>query len=279
MEQKIILFQGGTHGNFLERYLNVGCGYTENFDFFAGAGHRSNKDTPGAHNLDDYKTQIFSSLHAEELYKNKIKNAFCYIYVKPTDLYKAIWWTYLAAGQFGLNLINHDKNFTDVFLNHIKLNSDHNVVSENTSFDQFEQTSNGLREYFKTSFKKSNGFLSNQDQALASFDIEHYFYFEDFYHDDFDQKIKENLNIDITVATDNHKNFVKRKKDILTSEHKVKSAVDAFIKNQDCSLEDFCLYEQAYFDHLIEEHYNIKLQTYYENYPSTTSDYQIRKDK
>ena len=115
MEQKIILFQGGTHGNFLERYLNVGCGYSENFDFFAGAGHRSDEDSPGAHNLDDYKTQVFSSLHPEDLRKDKIKNAFCYIYVKPTDLYKAIWWTYLAAGQFGLNLINHDKNFTDVF--------------------------------------------------------------------------------------------------------------------------------------------------------------------
>lgn len=279
MEQKVILFQGGTHGNFLERYLNVSCGHCANFDFFAGAGFRSKDDSPGAHNLDDYKNQVFSSLHPEDLYKEKIKNVFCYIHIKHTDLYKIIWWTYLAAGEFDLNLINNDKNFTDIFLNHIKLKSDHKLVSDNISFEHFQKTSNGLREYFKTSFKKSNGFLSKQESIIKEYNIENYFYFEDFYNNNFDQKLKENLKIDIKTETDHHQIFVKRKKDIISSEHKVKSAIDAFLKGQYYDLENFCLYEQAYFDHLIEEHYNITLKTFYKHYPTNTSDYKIIEDK
>jgi hypothetical protein len=279
MEQKIILFQGGTHGNFLERYLNVSCGHCENFDFFAGAGFRSQEDSHGAHNLDDYKNQVFYSLHSEDLYKEKIKNVFCYIYIKNADLYKVIWWTYLAEGEFGLNVINNDKNFTDIFLNHIKLKSDHKLVSDNISFEHFQKTSNGLREYFKTSFKKLNGFLSKQESIIKEYNIENYFYFEDFYNNNFDEKLKENLKIDIKTETDHHKNFVERKKDIISSEHKVRLAIDAFLKGQYYNLEDFCLYEQAYFDHLLEEHYDITLKTFYKQFPIDTIEYKIRKDK
>lgn len=279
MEQKIILFQGGTHGNFLERYLNVSCGHCKNFNFFAGAGFRSQEDSHGAHNLDDYKNQVFYSLHSEDLYKEKIKNVFCYIYIKNADLYKVIWWTYLAAGEFGLNLINNDKNFTDIFLNHIKLKSQHKLVSDNISFEHFQKTSNGLREYFKTSFKKLNGFLSKQESIIKEYNIENYFYFEDFYNNNFDEKLKENLKIDIKTKTDHHENFVERKKDIISSEHKVRLAVDAFLKGQYYNLEDFCLYEQAYFDHLLEEHYDITLKTFYKQFPIDTIEYKIRKDK
>ena len=284
MDEKIILFQGGTHGNFLERYLNISGGYiSKDFNFFT--------DSFGSHNTKNYRNntnKIFVAQHPHILAEkkpgaltltDKSKNIFCYIHIEQDDLYKLFWWTYLAAGNFGLNLINNDKNFTNIFLNHIKDNAKHNVVVNNISFQNFEKTSNGFREYFKTSFKKSNGFLLNHESIIKEYDIENYFYYKDFYGDDIDQKIKENLKIDVKIKTNNHKLFVESKKSIIESEYKVKSAVDAFINGQYYNLENFCLYEQAYFDHLIEEHYNIKLKTFYKSYPINTSDYKIQEDK
>jgi hypothetical protein len=270
MEQKIILFQGGTHGNFLEKYLNVGCGYNQNFDFF--------KNNFGSHNFENYTNKKFLC-HHPNLFHDEIKNVFCYIYVEQEDLYKLTWHTYLATGEFGLNLLDRSKNFNNIFLNHINLNADHSVVSDNISFRHFEKTDNGLREYFKTSFKKSNGFLLTQESIIKNYSIENYFSFKDFYSNKFDQKLKENLNIDIKIKTNNHQIFLTRKKDIIDSEHKVKEAVDAFIKEKYYSLEDFCLYEQAYFDHLIEEYYSITLKTFYKQYPSNTFEYTVREDK
>ena len=282
MAKEIILFQGGTHGNFLERYLNVGCSHSKNFDFFTDSSfgsHSNNYSSNQTKYLSLHPHVLTEKHHEDDVHFDKSKNIFCYIHIEQADLYKLFWWTYLAAGNFGLNLINNDKNFIDIFLNHIKLKSAHYLVSNNVSFKHFEKTNNGLREYFKNSFKKSNGFLLTHESIIKEYNIENYFYYKDFYSNNIDQKIKENLKIEVKNKTNNHKLFIENKKDIIDSEYKVKSAVESFIKGQYYNLEDFCLYEQAYFDHLIEEYYNIKLQTYYKNYPSNTSDYQIREDK
>lgn len=270
MEQKIILFQGGTHGNFLEKYLNVGCGYNKNFDFYS--------NNNGAHNFKNYEYEKvkYTCDHPNESLEDK--NIFCYIYINKKDLYKLMWHTFYAVGEFGFNVLDRNQDFIS-FNKKRNNNKTHPLIKDDISFQHFEKSSNGLREYFKKYFKKSNGFLANQESIIKKYNIENYFYFEDFYSNNFDQKIKNNLDIDIKVRTNNHQNFLKRKKDILESEHKVKSAVDAFIKVQYYSLEDFCLYEQAYLDHLIEEHYNITLKTFYEHYPSNTLEYEIREDK
>lgn len=272
MEQKIILFQSGSHGNFLEKYLNVSCGYNENFDFFEnffGAHSKPNK----------YTNNPFVCVHPAAL-QEKDQTIFCYIYVDKKDLYKLCWHGYFAAGEFGLNLLNNKKNFTSLFYEKLKSNENHIMLRDTiSSILRFEKTDNGLREYFKKSFSQYNGILSTQEDIIKNYKIQNYFYFNDFYSDNFDQKIKDNLDIDIQVKTDNHRVFLERKKDIIKSEDKVNSAVDAFLKGQYYSLEDFCLYEQAYFDHLVEEHYNITLKMFYKQYPTNTLEYEIQEDK
>lgn len=270
MEQKIILFQGGSHGNFLEKYLNVSCGYNKNFDFFEnffGAHSKSN----------EYTNKIFVCVHPPDFQK-KDQTIFCYIYIDKKDLYKLYWHSHFAAGEFGFNLLDRNQDFFS-FVEKRKNNKNHPMVKNDISFQHFEESNNGLREYFKKSFKKSNGFLADQESIIKNYKIQNYFYFNDFYSDNFDQKIKDNLDIDIQVKTDNHRVFLERKKDIIESEDKVKSAVDAFLQGQYYSLEDFCLYEQAYFDHLLEEHYNITLKMFYKKYPTNTLEYEIQEDK
>lgn len=276
MEQKLILFQGGTHGNFLTRYLNVQEGFIDaEHSFYDNLSYGAHSSAITVwHTRADKEKIKYVCGHDNRL----IEKVFCYVYVKKDDLYKLNWHNYYASGEFGLNLLNNTKEFLIDFYNFLKLKSSH-PVAVNSNIKYFEKSSNGLREYFKTSFKKSNGFLLEQEKIIRNYKIENYFYFKDFYSNNFDQKIKENLNIDVTIKTDHHRIFLERKKSIIESEIKVKSAVNAFINKQRHNLEDFCLYEQAYFDHLIEEHYGITLKTFYEQYPIDTLEYVVREDK
>ena len=272
MEQKVILFQGGSHGNFLTKYLNVATKCVDNFNFYNSkfGAHAGN----GAGNGDENKL-LFRCTH--DCGPNL--EYFCYIYIQKKDLYKLTWHTFYAAGEFGLSLLDNRKNFKNYFYNFLKLKNNHPVSLENDSIKQFEKTNNGLREFFKTNFKEKNGFLLTQNNFLKNYKIQNYFYFADFYEKNFNEKIKKNLNIDIVVNTNNHEIFLERKQDIIKSEQKVEAAVQAFLNKKYYSLEDFCLYEQAYFDHLIEEHYGVTLKTFYEHYPSNTLEYQVREDK
>jgi hypothetical protein len=150
----VLLFQGGTHGNFLSRCLSVSSGEGTDFSFYA------NKN--GAHNNTGYDTKIVNHVHVHE--NNDI---WTYINVDTDDLYVLYWHILFAAGEFGVNVLEL-KNF-NILEQLVNDKKTHSIVQGGLK-DQvniFKDNSTiGLREMFKRSFSEKNGILSRQIDIL-----------------------------------------------------------------------------------------------------------------
>jgi hypothetical protein len=264
MTLPILLFQGGTHGNFLSRCLSVASGVVEDFNFYG-----NNK---GAHAKFGHFSKVVDHVH-----ECNDENVFAYINIKLSDLYILNWHVFFAAGEFGIDVLTL-KNFDEIekVINH---KSAHPVVVGGfaTQVDIFKHDGIlGLREMFKRSFSSTNGLLTKQSEVFAKHNIENIFEFSWFY----DQKIfcenvkglLVNLGYEYKVDTLHHQQeFLDRKQNIIESNKLVELAFKCYTSNTGMDISNFCPYEQAYLDYLIEQHLGYEIENWQE-YPTNTQD-------
>ena len=169
MTLPILLFQGGTHGNFLSRCLSVASRAVKDFNFYG--------DKLGAHKKYDKVSKVVDHVH-----EYNDDNVFAYINIKLSDLYILNWHILYAAGEFGIDMLT-TKNF-DELIKVINHKSAHPVVVGGfaTQVDIFKHDGIlGLREMFKRSFSSTNGLLTKQSEVFAKHNIENIFEFSWFY--------------------------------------------------------------------------------------------------
>ena len=264
MTLPILLFQGGTHGNFLSRCLSVASGVVEDFNFY-----RNNK---GAHAKSGHFSKVVDHVH-----ECNDENVFAYINIKLSDLYILNWHVFFAAGEFGIDVLTL-KNFDEIekVINH---KSAHPVVVEGfaTQVNIFKDNGiPGLREMFKRSFSSTNGLLTKQSEVFAKHNIENIFEFSWFYDQKiFCEKVKGllvNLGHDYKVDISHHQQeFIDRKQNIIESKKLVEHAFNCYTSNTSMDISNFCIYEQAYLDYLIEQHLGYEIENWQE-YPTNTQD-------
>ena len=279
MAQKVILFEAGTHGNFLKRFLNVCVGELEDHNFY--------DQFYGAHGLaGDSVSLKYQCEHPRSDKKDINKDFWLYININPADMYILNWHVYYAAGESGIDVLDNSPEFSKNFIKRFydksfKLNIESEwPTSRKTTLNQFSADDNGVREFFKYSIHAEDTLIEN-DFTLTEYNIQNVFEFNWFYagEDVFVKHVKQLLGNKYTQDCSQYNSYYEKKQGILRSQQRVQAAFECLLNNQNYDIGDFCLYEQAYFDHLIEEHYNIKLKTFYKSYPINTSDYQIREDK
>ena len=137
MTLPILLFRGGTHGNFLSRCLSVASGAFQDFDFYG--------NKKGAHNESDKFIKVVDHVH-----ECNDENVFAYINIKLSDLYILNWHVFFAAGEFGIDVLTL-KNFDEIE-KVINYKSAHPVVVDGfaTQVNIFKDNGiPGLREMFK----------------------------------------------------------------------------------------------------------------------------------
>ena len=259
-----LLFQGGTHGNFLSRCLAVASGVNEDFDFY--------KNKKGAHNKPDEFIKVVDHVHDREAATN---NVFVYINYKLSDLYILNWHILFAAGEFGLDILTV-KNFEELE-NVINQNSSHPILTGGfiSQVNIFKDNGIlGLREMFKKLFSASNGILTIQSEVYAKHTIGNIFEFSWFYNQEiFCEKVKEllgNLGYDYKVDIAHHQQeFIDRKQHIIESKKLVELAFKCYTDNTSMDISNFCIYEQAYLDYLIEQHLGYEIENWQE-YPKNT---------
>lgn len=269
MTLPVLLFQGGTHGNFLSRCLSVSSGIEQDFDFYG--------DNFGAHKNTSF-ARLVDHLHPEQLDEDVV-DILCYIHVKQSDLYFVYWHVHKAAGEFGLDTLDVT-SFNDIrpFIENKKC---HGIVKGGfgNQFDIFKDTGlPGLREMFKLSFKTSNGILLNQQQNYEKFKIANKFYFEWFYnYENFKHNLIKLLKIlgkeycyDIEHCW---KDFTNRKQKIIQSKLAVERAMECFISKSNMDISNFCVYQQAYLDHLVEQYLDYEIELWHNGYPQNMFDY------
>lgn len=265
---KQILFQGGTHGNFLSRCLSISSNTEQDFDFYG--------DYRGAHASKDFK-KIVDHVH----FSNN-KNVWSYIHLDQTDLYVTMWHTYHAAGEFGLDLLTV-KTFEDLepFLN----KKTHPIVVNgfDKEVDIFEHDGvAGLREMFKLSFGYKNGFLTTQNHIYNKHTIENKFRVHWFYNwTIFKNRLEyllDTLGLKYTVDIEHRwRQFMQNKNLILESKRRVEQAYQCFVLEQALDISSFCIYEQAYLDHLVETYLGYEIEIWHSGYPNNMQDYTPRK--
>jgi hypothetical protein len=266
MTLPILLFQGGTHGNFLSRCLTVASGVNEDFDFY--------KNKKGAHNNHDEFIKLVDHVHDREATTN---NVFVYINFKLSDLYILNWHILFAAGEFGLDILTI-KNFEELE-NVINQNSSHPILTGGFTSQVNIFKDNGilgLREMFKKLFSASNGILTIQSEVYAKHTIANIFEFSWFYNQKIFCKQIEKLLIDLgyeyKVDIAHHQQeFIDRKQNIIESKKLVELAFKCYTSNTSMDISNFCIYEQAYLDYLIEQHLGYEIENWQE-YPKNTLD-------
>lgn len=265
MTLPILLFQGGSHGNFLSKCLTVASGVTQDFNFYG--------NKKGAHNKIGEFIQLVDHVHECE----DTNNVFAYVNIKLSDLYILNWHVFFAAGEFGLDILTI-KNFEEIekVINH---KSAHQIVVNGfaTQVDIFKDDSIlGLREMFKRSFSATNGLLTKQSEVFAKHNIENIFEFSWFYNQKiFCEKVKGllvNLGYEYKVDTLHHQQeFLDRKQNIIESKKLVELAFKCYTSNTSMDISNFCIYEQAYLDYLIEQNLGYEIENWQE-YPTNTQD-------
>jgi len=264
MTLPILLFQGGTHGNFLSRCLTVASGVNEDFDFY--------ENRKGAHTRRDEFIKVVDHVH--ECNDNDV---FAYVSIKLSDLYILNWHIFFAAGEFGIDVLTI-KNFDEIekVINH---KSAHSVVVGGfaSQVNIFKDAGlSGLREMFKRSFSSTSGLLTKQSEIFAKHNIENIFEFYWFYDQNLFcnqvEKLLVNLGYDYKVDILHHQQeFIDRKQDIIESKKLVELAFDCYTTNTNMDISNFCIYEQAYLDYLIEQHLGYEIENWQE-YPTNTQD-------
>tara|TARA_B100000282_G_C31649171_1_gene452189 strand:+ start:137 stop:973 length:837 start_codon:yes stop_codon:yes gene_type:complete len=264
MKLPILLFLGGTHGNFLAKCLSVASGIVEDFDFYG------NKN--GAHNKGNNFTPVVNHVHQCD-----DTNVFAYIKIKPSDLYVLEWHTLFAAGELGINALSV-KDFNEIE-KVISQKLFHSVVTETLAMQVNTFNKNGisgLREMFKKSMTETNGFIKKQAEIFAKHKIDNLFEFSWFYDQELFCKGVEKLLIELGYEykidiLHHQKEFVDRKLDILQSKKLVELAFRCYTNNTSMDISNFCIYEQAYLDNLIEQHHGHEIELY-NDYPTNTID-------
>lgn len=264
MSKPFLLFQGGTHGNFLTKCLTVASGKCDNFDFYNGSR--------GAHHKSTSMDYIIDFDH--EPVDNDI---FCYVNVKEDDLYILSWHIFYAAGEFGINFLKI--NDFDPLQKACHKNSEHPIVVE--GFDnQVSQWSNqgrsGLREMYKMMLNESNGILTKQQEYYSTLKIQNKFEFSWFYDlDKFTKNLKillDRLGYDYKVdISKNWQQFITMKNNIIKSKELVEYAFVCYNNSIPINISNLCVYEQAYLDYLIEKQLGYKMENW-ERYPTNTKD-------
>lgn len=275
MTLPILLFTGGTHGHFLARCLSVSSGTAPDFDFY----HDNDKgETLGAHANKNFE-KLVRHAHPHPVLEANITHVWCYIHLKPTDLYFLNWHVHHAAGEFGLNLL-HVKDFDDI-LPVIENKSWHSLVTAgfDTQVNIFKDNGvPGLREMFKLSFRPFNGNLESQEVHYGQFTIDHKFHFEWFYNY---ESFKHNL---IRLLTDLGKeycydiehrwqDFIDRKQEVIQSKVEVERAMECFRSNLDMDISNFCVYQQGYLDNLVEQYLGYEIEIWENGYPQNMLNY------
>ena len=275
--QKVILFEAGTHGNFLKRFLNVCAGEQEEHDFYSG--HY------GAHSIVGNNTEVkYVNYHPQPEDRNI--DIWVYINIKPTDMYVLNWHVFYAAGESGIEVLDNSADFSKRFIENYYdvrfLHGDKQYwpTTRRGTLNQFSPDDNGVREFFKYCIHGEHVLIANNNRYI-NYNIQNVFEFSWLYagEDEFVSQIKNLLGDEYIQDCSQYSSFYEKKQGILESQKRVHAAFECLLDNQAYDISDFCIFEQASLDCLIENHYNIKLQTYYKNYPSNISDYEIRKDK
>lgn len=270
---KIFLYLEGTHGNFLIRCLSVAAGLNQDFDFFQGS--------IGAHNtlnsvikLPDNK---FKDTKTGILYGHNFTETdiFCYISFKRQDLYILCWHMYIANMDFGLDLLKTNNfQYIKKHLMGKQKYSLYDSVKEQISMWKVQNETH-LREMFKK-YHTRNFLLEKQKDRLEKHKIHRVFLFEWFYNKEiFIRQLKlllEDLGykycVDISHRWDD---FISNKKKIIQSKEIVQYAFLCYTKNIPVNISNFCVYQQAYLDHLIEQHLGYEIELWQE-YPKNTRD-------
>ena len=264
MTLPILLFQGGTHGNFLSRCLSVASSVNEDFDFY-----RNNK---GAHNKIGKFNKVVDHVH-----ECNDENVFAYINIKLSDLFILNWHVFFAAGEFGIDVLTI-KNFEEIE-NVINHKSAHPIVVDGfaSQVNIFKDDGiSGLREMFKKSLNQTNGMLTLQSEIYSKYSIENIFEFSWFYDQEIFCKQIEKLLIKLGYEykidiSQHQQEFIDRKLDILQSKKLVELAFDCCTTNTSMDISNFCIYEQAYLDYLIEQYLGYEIENWKE-YPKNTLD-------
>ena len=261
MTLPILLFQGGTHGNFLSRCLTVASGVNEDFDFY--------ENRKGAHTRCDEFIKVVDHVHECE----GTNNVFAYINIKHSDLYILNWHVLIAAGEFGIDVLT-TKNF-DELIKVINHKSAHPIVVDGfgSKVNIFKNDGvSGLREMFKNSLKETNGMMTKQSKIFAKHNIENIFEFSWFYDQGIFCKQIEKLLIkmgyDYKVDISHHQQeFIDRKQDIIESKKLAERAFNCYTNNISMDISNLCVYEQAYLDYLIEQQLGFEIENWQE-YPT-----------
>jgi len=270
MTLPIFLFQGGTHGNFLARCLSVSSGTAPDFDFYL--------ENIGAHANKDF-AKLVNHIHPHPALEAKITHVWCYIHIKPTDLYFLNWHVHHAGGNLDLNLL-HAKDFDDI-LPIIENKSWHTVVTSglNTQVNIFKDNGvPGLREMFKLGFRPSNGSIESQKQHYEQFTINHKFQFEWFYdYENFKHnliRLLTDLGKEYSYDIEHHwKDFINRKQEIIQSKLEVEHAMECFRSNACMDISNFCVYQQGYLDSLVEQYLGYEIEIWEKGYPQNMLNY------
>lgn len=264
MNKPFLLFQGGTHGNFLAKCLSVASGECDNFDFYKGL--------KGAHNKS--KTMDYVVDFGHEPIDDDI---FYYINVNEDDLYILSWHIFYAAGEFGVDFLK--VNDFDSLHKTCMDNPEHPIVAEgfgNQVSKWSKQGQSGLREMFKMMFNQGNGIITKQGGYYFACKIQNTFEFSWFYDID---KFTDNLKIildklGLSYKVDISKNweqFITMKNNIIKSKELVEYAFTCYNKDIPVNISNFCVYEQAYLDYLIEKQLGYKMENW-QRYPTNTKD-------
>ena len=270
MTLPILLFLGGTHGNFLARCLSVASGAIPDFDFY-GSNH-------GAHASIGSK-RIIDHLHPHELLLSDENDIFVYVSIAQSDLYILLWHSMLAAGEFGLDVLTiEDFDDMEKILNQ---KTRYAQISKNNIRKQVDIFKNddirGMREFFKNLIKVTEkSFFERQEDILNRHNIENIFKFAWFYDQEVFCKQVEKLLIKLgyTYKIDiahQQQTFLDRKLNILQSKKLVELAFECYTSNTSMDISNFCLYEQSYLDYLIEQHLGYEIEISQE-YPTNTQD-------
>ena len=273
MTLPILLFQGGTHGNFLVRCLSVASGEIQDFNFY-GSNY-------GAHASIGSK-RIINHLHPHhgphDLSLSDENDIFVYVSIDQSDLYILVWHAMLAAGDFGLDVLTI-KDFDDI--EKILLNQPYAQNIKNNIKKQVDIFKNddirGMREFFKNLIKVTEkSFFERQEDILNRHNIENIFKFAWFYDQEVFCKQVEKLLIKLgyTYKIDiahHQQTFLDRKQNIIQSKKLVKLAFECYTSNTSMDISNFCLYDQSYLDFLIEQHLGYEIEISQE-YPTNTQD-------
>lgn len=262
---KVLLFLPGTHGNFLAKCLSVCSGVVEDFEFYSAT-------SKGAHNQSKDFERIIEFTH--ESVRNNIT---CYINFNHDDLYILNWHLFYAAGEFGIDLLQVNE-FTPL-KKHMDLKSDHSIVTNGFPkiIQGFEgQGQSGLREMYKKFFKDGNGLCKRQAECYFNHKFDNIFQFSWFYDKDmFINNVKHlvkelgyEYKIDIVHKWED---FALKKLAIRQSKEFVEQAFVCYNKGIDLDISQLCVFEQAYLDHLIEEHLGYEIENW-EHYPKNIKD-------